>query len=365
MRPVVHVLHKAIVARFYEQNAGLFLFAFFLMFGIVESSQIVSYHLSLIAGIIESTLFLAFVNLAWLIYLLKSVQFVLSRLTLPENEFLFSIGLMDARSQSGVLLFTLFVMDLPVLVYSLIVVVVAVHSGHAFVGIYILSFHLVLLTLSTLIIQKKINATHLDSYSIPRISVRWTQPKPFALFYLNQLTDQLKTVMVVTKAFSILAILGFLQIPLDTYDVRVVLMGILFAVVAHTVIVFEFRRFEDRYLSFTRNLPLSSFQRFGALACVYSLLLVPETILLWANRIPFVDAMEATLLGTGFIVISHCSLYLNELDMDRHIQKTLWLFLGSFMIVLCKFYRVEAVLLWVGSFLIFNRFYYTYEGSKG
>ncbi len=99
MLSLIRTINKVIVSKFYEQNAGFFLFVFFLMFGIVESSQLVSYHLSLIAGIIESTVFLAVVCTGWLIYMAKCLQFVLSRLDLPENEFLFRLGMMD-RTES-------------------------------------------------------------------------------------------------------------------------------------------------------------------------------------------------------------------------------------------------------------------------
>ena len=95
----------------------------------------------------------------------------------------------------------------------------------------------------------------------------------------------MKTMLAITKAFSVFSIIGFLQIPGDGYDVRIPLLGFLFGLAGHTVIIFEFRRFEDQYLFFTRNLPLSIFRRFANVAIVYVIILVPELALLLVNHV--------------------------------------------------------------------------------
>jgi len=47
--------------KFYERHAGLLFFVFYVMFGMVESGQLVSYHLGLIYGAIGAPVFLALV----------------------------------------------------------------------------------------------------------------------------------------------------------------------------------------------------------------------------------------------------------------------------------------------------------------
>jgi len=41
MKAILHLMVKALVMPFYKNHAGLLFFVFFLMFGIVESTQIV------------------------------------------------------------------------------------------------------------------------------------------------------------------------------------------------------------------------------------------------------------------------------------------------------------------------------------
>ena len=58
MSAILHLMIKALVVPFYKNHAGLLFFVFFLMFGIVESTQIVFYHVSLIVGMLTSGIFL-------------------------------------------------------------------------------------------------------------------------------------------------------------------------------------------------------------------------------------------------------------------------------------------------------------------
>ena len=57
MKAAWHILHTVMVKQFYLQNAGLFLFAFLFLFGIVDAGHLVSYHHSLMLSIISLPLF--------------------------------------------------------------------------------------------------------------------------------------------------------------------------------------------------------------------------------------------------------------------------------------------------------------------
>ena len=92
MLSVTKVLGKVLVARFYERNAGLFFVVFYLMFGIVESSQIISYHQSLIYATLTSLVFQLMVGGVWLLYSVKCIQFIAEQLRQPQNQFVFQGG---------------------------------------------------------------------------------------------------------------------------------------------------------------------------------------------------------------------------------------------------------------------------------
>ncbi len=151
-----------------------------------------------------------------------------------------------------------------------------------------------------------------------------------------------------------------MNIPLDHFEYRTALMGILFGVASHAVIVIELRKFEENYLKFLRNLPIALANRFVQLALVYFLLLLPESSLLVVNHVNLFTILGIHLFATGLLVLSHCRLY-TELNNDKHIQFTLWLFLISFMLVLFKVYLVELLLIWILAYRYFKSNFYRFE----
>lgn len=71
MRSTTAILQKIFTAQFYIQNTGFFLVLFYLMFGVVDSSSLLSYHRSLMMGFLEGHSFLLLVLFLWTLYLLK------------------------------------------------------------------------------------------------------------------------------------------------------------------------------------------------------------------------------------------------------------------------------------------------------
>jgi len=359
---MMRILLLVIIKKFYERNSGFFLFVFFLMFGIVESTQIVNYHLSLIYGMINLPIFLGVVFLLWLLYMIKCISFFQQALSSSENLFLKQLNLLSARRQFLLISYPVIVTYLPVLLYTALILGVAIRTNHYAVAISIVGFHCLLIFLGTRYIFVQLNSTNPRTIILP--SIHWPWPKPFPLFYLNLLTSKLKAVLFVTKVFSISSILLFIQIPLDHYEYRTALMGFLFGLAAHSVIVFEFRKLEDENLYFMRGLPFSISQRFALITITYALLLLPEFIVLLVNPINYFDATLVFFAGLSFLLFSHCSLYNKRINMDSHLQKILWMFLLGFGLTLFNLALPTAFLFFIFSFVRYRKNYYLYEVSN-
>jgi hypothetical protein len=192
--------------------------------------------------------------------------------------------------------------------------------------------------------------------------IRWNVPKPFPYFFLGTLTNQNPMMLLVTKIFSLLCLIGMMQIGLDHDDIRVPLLGFCFGLVAHAVLVFELRRFEDRHLNFLRALPISFIFRYVSLVIVYLILLLPEAILLLVNHIPFAKVLTLLVFGAVWLHYLHCKLYVGQLDMDKHIRRTFLLFLITFLLVMSKVFWVGLLIAAGWSWWILKRNYYEYEG---
>jgi len=214
-----------------------------------------------------------------------------------------------------------------VLIYLAVIIGVALHQNLYCEVVMIILFHVVILAIASLLFNKKISLLRHPLFH--KVSFRMNRPIPFPLFYLSTLINKHKIVLFTTKAFSFFAIIGFMNIPLDHFEYRTALMGILFGVASHAVIVIELRKFEENYLKFLRNLPIALANRFVQLALVYFLLLLPESSLLVVNHVNLFTILGIHLFATGLLVLSHCRLY-TELNNDKHIQFTLWLFSDFF-----------------------------------
>ena len=362
MFSLITVLTKVIVAKFYERNAGLLFFVFFLMFGIVESTQIISYHQALMYGTLTSPIFLLLVCVVWLLYLIKCTQFFFAQLTKPENTFLLELGRISSLKRFWLITTLIFFMYEPVLIYSIFIIALGIYSKLFTATVLVVLFHLSGIMGTSLILSYQLNHPHKSIKFLTLPSIQWPWVKPLPLFYINQLTSQLPTVLFFTKTFSVFVIYGFFQIPLDHYDDRIALMGLLFGLAAHCVIVFELRKFEETNLQFLRNLPIPNWKRFRELAIVYLLLLLPEAVMLYSNHIRLFDVLGIYFFGAGFLLLLHCRLFVT-LNNDKHLQWTLGLFLVSFMLVLFKMYFAETLLLWIFALFILNRQYYQFEKS--
>lgn len=355
------ILLLVIIKKFYERNTGFFFFIFFLMFGIVESTQIVNYHLSLIYGMISAPVFLALVCFLWALYMTKCIAFFQQALALPENSFLRQISLSNPGRQMRLIAYSVIFMYVPVLLYSILIVSIALQTHHFLVAVIIIGFHASLIVAGTAYIFFHLNSVRPPLITFP--SFHWSWAKPFPFFYLSLLTSRLKIILFVTKIFSVLSILLFLQISLDHYEYRTALLGLLFGLAAHTVITFEFRKLEDQNLFFIRGLPFSIGQRFLHLALTYALLLLPEIVTIVVNQIRIIDALSIFIAGLSFLLFTHCSLYSRRPNMDEHMQTILWVFLLGFGLTLFKLSLPASVFLLVLSLVRYRKNYYLYEAS--
>lgn len=140
-------------------------------------------------------------------------------------------------------------------------------------------------------------------------------------------------------------------------DIRVAGIAMLAIAVAHSVLVFEERRFEETYLSFARGLPLARLRLFGGFALVYLVLLLPEGIWLFSRFSPLL-AIELLLFGLSIVLLLHSLLYWMGLNMDKYLPWVLGLFMVLFWVILFKQIGMLIVLNATVGFILFYRNYY-------
>ena len=369
MKPLPQLLNRVVGYSFYQRHAGLFLFTFILLFGVVQGDQLISYHLTLMYAMLGSWLFMLAVSVIWLLYALKCYQFTVKTFAEKQNQFLYILAALTPEMQLGALLVMQCFLYLPVLLYAIVLVSVGIYAGQFAMVAYVIVIHATLCLLSAFLYRFHLNHPARGETFFLHKLLSFPFRQTFPLFFLSQLLREMKVIFTVTKFFSAIIIIAFLNgFFLDNYDSRVVMLGFMAGLIAHSVMVFEFRKFEETMVGFYRNLPVSSLRRWSNFALVYTLVLLPEwVIFIFAlpNRLAVTDALWLPFFGTGLLMTYHCLLYKPPLDMEKYLQWVFAIAAFIFFMLLYQLYFVIILFLGLLSLYYFRRWYYKFELTEG
>lgn len=347
------VVQRVWVARFYEQNAALLLLVFFVMFGLVEAGQLWQYHVSLVYGTLGSLALMGLVALAWALYMFRSLYFLAMALRQPHLSFLFEVNKLSQPKRFGIILYGQMLTQVPVYLYSIFMVALAVYSKSWMGLAFVVGMNLVLLVLACYWINRLLTTVHVPIWSWPVLLPRWNKPVPYVWFYLGWVKNQHTLAWLLTKLFSGIAIVLFLQIETEGYDYRPAALGLCLALTGHTVLIAEMRKLEEQYLYFIKALPVRKVYRYANLGYVYALLILPELIVLAFHGLTALDWIGLLILGTGSMLFWHANLYRPIWTMDKHIRTVIITYLISFIIVLSGGYWIIALVLSASSLILF------------
>lgn len=357
---IINFLTKVLVKPYYQQNVGFFL----IVLGIAGSFMRSAEHIALATYAVHSWALLGMLYFSiWLLYTLKTVQYVLKTLKEPQHEFLYLLRLLPVPIQLLSLMAVQVSLLGPVLVYGLFVISQGVLQ-HTWGSIGLILLFLALIATFPVFMYLR-TLRHPNAYqNIVRVSyfvnLRFT--KPYTLFFVQYLLQHQRMLLLLTKAFTVLVLLGVCWLyPTDDYDERLLSLGLLLAGLAQVSIAFQFHQFEQQYLLIYRNLPLTVLQRFGRYALVYSLLWIPEIAVLLRNlpsEVSYTYALEAIAFGLGLTLLNHHYFYYKPRSLEDSMQGVFWALIGFFFLIM---FRLPIAGLALGmlllSFYLFRRFY--------
>jgi hypothetical protein len=312
-------LFKVLTRTYYQQNTGFFLVLVIGGFGFLRGED----HVALARLGLESPGFLVlFFFSFWTLYTLKAFQFVLKSFTDPRQEFLYLLRLLPLREQVKHLLIIQYGILQPILAYGAFVVYQGWKAGAWMPILEIAGFFLLLHLVPVAGYIRALrrpnagqNHRTLGSY----LNLNFT--KPYPLFFVQYLLEDQKMLLFLGKLLSCFFVVGVCRLyPTDSYDERLLSIGLLLAGMSHVTLTQQAHLFEHRFLLFTRNLPLSGTLRFGMTALTYSILLLPEGLLLVGNLpsdVGFGYLPGGFLFLLGIVLASHQYQYLNPGNPDR------------------------------------------------
>jgi len=363
MNAILHMLIKTLVVPFYKNHAGLLFFVFFLMFGIVESTQLVFYHQSLIYGMLTSGIFLLTVLTIWLLYQFKSLHFLLK--TIREDSYLFLHHLAALPSTQSFFCFFLisFLTFLPVFIYTLAIYSIGIQ--HSFYGsiFIVFVFQFALWAMSAGVLNYTLRNKHIkDRITLRSLTLPYQQTQLGA--YADYLFKEEKSALILSKLFSLTLIYIIKETLEEGDDFRIMGITWLFALLSHTYLVNKLKVFEDQSLTWARSLPISTTKTFIAYFLLNMLLMIPELLLLTGSigkGLSFIQLVLLPVFSSAFLITIHSYLYKPNRDPDKFVTYLFWLFMICFMLILSKMIWALTIVLLVNSFLLFHKRFYRYE----
>ncbi|WP_316841866.1 hypothetical protein [Pedobacter gandavensis] len=355
---MLKLILKTLTKEFYAAHAGLFLFGFYLAFGVVEGSQLLSYHHTLMLMVYSSPLILVMVYGFWALYLLKCLFFIRKQLKLAQYRFVFLLAATKKQQQFNLWLKVYVLLFLPILGYIIPMIYVGLVEGYYIGVLATISFTLIILSAVSAYMFRIINYSHVPvkvyfSFPCPQLKKPyWTWP----LYYLS--TEQtLMLFLSKVLSFSLFNVVMWMFSDVSN-DLRVALIGILAAVLSHSMVIQVMLKQETDQLSFSRSLPINLRTRIAHTLLVFLLIFLPE-ICFYGYRTqgeiqPF---LVGVLFGIAGLMTLRMVLYWIKLDLDRYFKWLLAYFFISMFVILSG-YALAYSLIMLSTYLLYFFFFY-------
>jgi hypothetical protein len=369
MSSPLRLLIKTVVKPYYRQNAGLFLFAFLILIGVMGRLKgrgwIVSHYL-LMLGFLGDAGFLLFVLFIWLLYAMKCAGFMTELLQRPEYSFLNMLLRLDKNKSYGLLLFVQVFLFLPVLLYVFAAVGVSVYQHWYITAAVVLLYNVTVCLVSAWWYRHYLQHPGKRIPALQQwISGKLQQGRTYAGFLLQYLFNRHKLLLFSIKLYNCGTLYLMARNLTDTYyDVRMLFLFYSFGIFAHGVLIHKLRGMEETGLFFYRGLPVSLFNRFMQYVLVYFLLLLPEFItILWITPgyLHVKDALVFGALGFSILLFLHSLLFTTAYSMKDYLKVCFGIFCTVYFCVLAGIMAWLAVVLFCLAIVLFLVRYYRYE----
>lgn len=356
---MLKLLINSLTKEFYQQHAGFFLVGIYVLFGIVEPSQLISYQKALLLAGISSPFGLAIVFTCWFLYSAKVHFFIKGKLLEAKYNFIRETAALSLNIQIKLWLRLHIVILLPILIYVFLLIALcfSYHFFIAAIGILIV-FSGLIFGLSWLNYQSVTFGFLNEKRQIANPGII---KKPFFSWPLFHLLKEQPLILLMCKVLSFIFFKGMLWMFADVgYDMRVILVALLASVLCHAVLVFTLLKFETEFLNFNKSLQISVFKRMLNWLLVFVIILIPEWIfLITAAHLNLYAIANGILFGIAGLLFLLTLLYIVRLNMDKYLKWLLFFFFIAIWSILGHYYLLFSLVL-LGScvlyyYIMFNK----------
>lgn len=365
MKTISRILSLTITKEYYRQNA-VFIFAVLMFsFGFLRANE----HITIIKLVLKLPSMLALTFLVWALHTAKVILFSLRMFEAKSNEFLYNIRLFSAPKRYlalGLMQFNLIQLTF---LYSLWMIKIGVEQNKFIETAAIIGFNVLLIIVGIIVYEYRIkhpNVVRSSPKPIQNLLSRFKTPS--YLFFIRYLFAKQPVLLLLSKLFSCFMLIGVCSLyPTDAYDERLLALGGLFAAAGHTVFCQQFFYYENQFLLFSRNLPLTLQKRIWGYIFTYSLFLIPELIVLLRNlptEVSYLFALQLIIFILSMILLNHHTQYINNISADTYLQR---LFFAGILFLLLIMFKIPVILMALVNFslsiFVFHKNYYESQPS--
>jgi hypothetical protein len=360
-------LKKIFVGGFYRIHAGMLVFLFVILIsyclfintlGTVRPDQIDFWQFFFTVSLVSNPLILTFYLLGSSLYAYKSLKYVLNQLALPQQQFLYYSFSSSAKKQQFLAWCAVQTyIFIPVLCYTLYATAIGLVFGFYVISIGIFLFQVLLIVASAYICLRENN--RLIEANQPgwliRISKKWS--KPVFLLFSFQVFNHSKLAYLLTKLLSWVLMSSVFLVFADLEDNSRLLMLITSCiVVAHVVLMYQEKIFNDRYLSFLPNFPFTKGRVFFSFCLNYVVLLLPEVC--WMlSRVGVFPAIGLIAFAFSVILLFRSLLLLNAIQIKGFLIRVFCLFFLFYVLIMFGLGLMLIPLNIVAAWILFRRNY--------
>jgi hypothetical protein len=359
----MRVLVAVFAREFYLTNTGFFLFVIAFASGFMRSHD----HVALAEFFVSNPLVLSIPLIIWLFYTVKVMSFNRERLTLNQNEFIFCFILLPSITQTWIVLRIIAIQLVPVFLYGSFLCIVGSKHRMAYSVATVIMGYILLVSLSVyhLIWQLHHPNDEKKVFFLSRfLNHQFT--KPFPLFFVEWVARHELASLAGTKIFSGLIIAATTAFyKTDTYDLRLLTLGILISAAANTGLVLSLHRFENFHVHWIRGLPFSIVKRIFFTLISVAIILFPEVILLLKNfpkEHSWYEFLNVILFLVSIPIFFYGISYVKDRSPEEIVPIVFYCVIAWFVLIL---FKVPALILGIVNVLtgliLWKRFYYSFE----
>jgi len=343
---MLKLLFNSLAKEFYQQHAGFFLVGIYVLFGVVEPSQLIGYQKALLLAGISSPAGLVIVFASWFLYSAKAYFFIQQKTRTADYNFVKETTALAKKTQIKLWMRLYLIILLPILIYVFPLIILCF-------GYYLfISAICILVVFSGLIFGLSWLNTQSLTFDFLKQERQITKlvpniKKPFLSWPLFHLFNEQPLMLLMCKLLSLIFFKGMLWMFADVgNDIRVLLVAMLASVLCHATLVFTLLKFETVYLNFSKSLEISTFKRLRNWLFVFAIILTPEWIfLISASHFNLFTIANGVLFGFTGLFFLLTLLYVVKLNMDNYLKWLLFFFFIAMWSILANYYLLFSLIL--------------------